>query len=112
MARHRASENVRAPMLMLYSARSHDDLIFRDELFALKARGQGFTLVTTLTRGTGGDYARRVDAAMMAEVIARLPEPPREVFVCGSNPFVESAAQGAIAAGVSPGIIRTERYGG
>jgi len=34
------------------------------------------------------------------------------VFVCGSNPFVEAAADATIAAGVAPSLIRTERYGG
>ena len=59
-----------------------------------------------------GDYSRRVDAAMMSEVLARLPEVPRNVFVCGSNAFVNSAADGAVAAGVPVGRVRTERYGG
>jgi ferredoxin-NADP reductase len=34
------------------------------------------------------------------------------VFICGSNPFVEAAAQSAIEAGLAAAIIRTERYGG
>jgi ferredoxin-NADP reductase len=49
---------------------------------------------------------------MVAELVGRLPEPPRHVFVCGGNPFVEAASQGAIEAGVAPSMIRTERYGG
>ena len=58
------------------------------------------------------DYGRRVDTAMLTELLARLPEPPKQVFVCGSNPFVEAAADATIAAGVAPSLIRTERYGG
>jgi ferredoxin-NADP reductase len=49
---------------------------------------------------------------MMHEVLARTASHPRFVFVCGSNPFVESASQGLIDAGIAPGLIRTERYGG
>ena len=49
---------------------------------------------------------------MVAELVGRLPEPPKHVFICGGNPFVEAAAQGAIEAGVAPSMIRTERYGG
>jgi ferredoxin-NADP reductase len=69
----------------------------------------------TLTRDTAtraGDFARRIDPAIMAEVVMRLPEAPRQVFVCGSHRFVESATQGAIAAGVSRRSIATERFGG
>ncbi|HEV3241708.1 MAG TPA: FAD-binding oxidoreductase [Methyloceanibacter sp.] len=87
----------------------------RDELLALAARNDGFQLALALTRDQprrSQDFGRRVDAAMVAEFVGRLPEPPRHVFVCGGNPFVEAASQGAIHAGVSPAMIRTERYGG
>ncbi|MEV8744670.1 MULTISPECIES: hypothetical protein [Mesorhizobium] len=48
---------------------------------------------------------------MMAQAMARLPEPPGLAFVCGSNAFVSAAAQALIDAGVAAEIIRTERYG-
>jgi ferredoxin-NADP reductase len=115
MLRHRAAQDSRVPALLLFSARTWDDVIFRDELLALDARQDGFELVLTLTREPArreGDFMRRVDASMLAEVLARLPSAPRHVFVCGTNAFVEAAADSAIAAGLSPGIIRTERYGG
>ena len=40
---------------------------------------------------------------MLTELLARLPEAPKQVFVCGSNPFVEAAADATIAAGVASG---------
>jgi hypothetical protein len=40
-----------------------------------------------------------------------LPAPPKHVFAEGEIP-VETASQGAIYAGVSLAVIRTERYGG
>ena len=90
--------------------------LYRDELIELRpAERNGFAVVFALTRGASmrdGDYSRRVDAAMMREVIARLPEAPRHVFICGSNAFVNAAADGAVDAGVPVGIVRTERYGG
>ena len=49
---------------------------------------------------------------MVSDLLARLPEAPRQTFVCGSNRFVEAATEAAIAAGLAAGIIRTERYGG
>ena len=86
-----------------------------DELLALDARSDGFQLALALTREPPQrpqDFDRRVDADMVAELITRLPSPPRHVFVCGGNPFVEAAAQGALSAGIDRAIIRTERYGG
>jgi ferredoxin-NADP reductase len=48
---------------------------------------------------------------MIAELLARLPEPPRVVFICGSNRFAEAGAQAALAAGIPRPVIRIERYG-
>jgi ferredoxin-NADP reductase len=115
MLRHRAAVGSRVPALLLFSSRTWEDLIFRDELLALDAKNDGFQLALALTRDQPRreqDFGRRVDAAMVAELVNRLPEPPKHVFICGGNPFVEAAAQGAIEAGVAPSMIRTERYGG
>lgn len=115
MIRARKAAASRVPMLLLFSARTWDDVVWRDELLSLADARDGFDLALTLTRDTvrrPGDHARRVDAALMAEVLARLPEAPSHVFVCGSHRFVESATQGAIAAGVDRRVIATERFGG
>jgi ferredoxin-NADP reductase len=114
MLRHRAAQASQLPALLLYSARTWDDFIFRDELIALHDRRDGFELVLVSTREPprrAGDEGRRVDAQMIGDKLARLGA-PRHVFVCGANAFVETAAQSAIAAGVHAKIIRTERYGG
>jgi ferredoxin-NADP reductase len=115
MLRHRAAQGSKLPALLLFSARTWDDVIFRDELIAMHDRNDGFKLALALTRDAprrAEDFGRRVDAAMVAELMTRLPAPPRHVFVCGGNPFVEAAADGAVAAGIAPTMIRTERYGG
>ena len=114
MLRHRAAKNDSTPVVLLVSSRTWDDVIFRDELIALHDRKDGFELVMTLTRDDAkrqGDFARRIDDAMIAAVLAKLPHPPKQAFVCGSNPFVEMAAHGLMDAGISPKIVRTERYG-
>jgi len=113
-ARHRAARGSTAPMLLLFSARTSSDLLFRDELTALHDRRDGFELAVTLTREKtprNGFFLRRIDAAMIADMLSRQSEPPRLIYVCGSNPFVAVAADGAIAAGVPAERIRTERYG-
>jgi ferredoxin-NADP reductase len=114
MIRHRAAQRSTVPLLLLFSARSWEDLIFRDELFALQGRHDGFDLALALTRDRPrreGDFGHRVDAAMMTALLGRLPEEPTQIFICGSNPFVSAAADAAIEAGLDPALIRTERYG-
>jgi ferredoxin-NADP reductase len=108
MARHRARLASGAPMRLVYSSRTWDDVIFRGELETL-----GVDVVHTLTReqppGWKG-YARRLDPQLLAEVAWPASERPR-VYVCGSTRFVDAAADGLLALGYDASWIRTERFG-
>lgn len=113
MARHRAMRGALVPMTLVYSAPTTAEMIFREELLGLRDRHDGFDLVLVLTRepAAAADYTRRVDAAMMADVIGRMQTPPFRAFVCGSNPFVGAASEALLASGMTEHAIRTERYG-
>jgi ferredoxin-NADP reductase len=108
MARHRARVASTAPMRLLYSSRTWDDVIYRDELETL-----GVEVVHTLTReqppGWSG-YARRVDDDLLRDVAFPATDGPR-VYVCGSTRFVDAAADGLVRLGYDPRSIRTERFG-
>jgi len=111
MIRARKTAASHADMRLLYSSRTRDDVIYRDELARLT--GHGLTIVHTLTRSqppswTG--YARRVDAAMLAE-IGPTPDERPLVYVCGPTPFVEAVAAALVQLGYEPPRIRTERFG-
>jgi len=108
MARHRARVGSSAPMKLLYSSRSWDEVIYRDELETL-----GIEVVYTLTREQPPDwkgYARRIDDELLREVAFPASERPR-VYVCGSTHFVDAAADGLVRLGYDPATIRTERFG-
>jgi ferredoxin-NADP reductase len=111
MARSRARVGATAPMRLLYSSRSLEDVIYRDELEELP--GDGFDVVHTLTReqpaGWTG-YSRRIDPELLAEVAWPAEDEPK-VFVCGSTRFVDAAADGLVELGYDPRWIRTERFG-
>lgn len=116
MLRERAKAPLpRVPALLVYSARDWNELGFRDELLAMQAADPAFRLVLITTRGPRQrpeDYDRRLDAAMLQEVLGGWAQNAAQVFVCGSNRFVEAAATGLLQAGVPAPLIRTERYGG
>jgi ferredoxin-NADP reductase len=111
MARSRARAGGNAPMRLLYSSRSFDEVIYREELESLE--GNGFEVVHTLTReqpsGWSG-YSRRIDPELLAEVAWPAKDEPK-VFVCGSTRFVDAAADGLVGLGYDPRSIRTERFG-
>jgi ferredoxin-NADP reductase len=112
MLRHRVASRSSAPVRLLYSSRTFDDVIYRDELEALAAE-PGVEVVHTLTRaqpeGWQG-YARRIDDEILREV-AFAPDERAAVFVCGSTRFVDTAADGLLRLGYDAAQIRTERFG-
>ena len=113
MLRHREAAMSDAPTRLVASARTRDDLLYRDELDRIAARRDGFDLHVTLTRSappgwTG--YTRRVDRALLEEVAWPAAEMPR-AFVCGPTSFVEAVAEALVALGHEPGRVKTERFG-
>jgi ferredoxin-NADP reductase len=114
MVRHRALQKSTARMGLILSAITWDDVLFRDELLDLAQAQTGFEVKLTVTREAPPRpdvAARRVDSAMVKEMLDRLGAAVSGVFVCGSNPFVEAAANAVTALGIDPKIVRTERYG-
>jgi ferredoxin-NADP reductase len=113
MIRERFAQASQTPMRLLYSSRSWDEVIYRDELIELAARADGFDLVQTLTRrqppGWDG-FARRIDREMLAEVAYPSEMAPR-AYVCGPTALVESAAGLLVDLGYDPLRVKTERFG-
>jgi ferredoxin-NADP reductase len=109
MARQRTAAGDDVPVHLLYSARSWEEVIFREELDDL--RGDAFDVAYTLTRsqpeGWPG-YSRRVDAEILSEVA---PGGFVLAFVCGPTPFVEAVASALVTLGHDPARIKTERFG-
>lgn len=114
MLQHRRAQGTTSTALMLYSSRTIDDVIYRDELESLSTDSGGPVVVHTLTRGHPPGwqgFTRRIDGAMLRDVLGELGDPPNRVFICGPTAFVESVAAGLVAAGVDRERIRTERFG-
>jgi ferredoxin-NADP reductase len=89
MVRHRAAQASRIPTHLLCSWRTGEDVIYRDELARLAARGDGLEVMHTVTRGAKDwrGQTRRIDREMLVEV---LPEPGARpiAYVCGPTPMV------------------------
>lgn len=113
MLRHRKAAGATLPTRLLYSSRTFEDVIYREELDGLHAGRSGLEVIHTLTRsqpaGWAG-YTRRIDQAMLSEVARPLGRSP-QVFICGPTLLVEAAANGLVQAGIKAERIRTERFG-
>ena len=112
MLRHRAARGSDVPATLLVSARSAPLALYREELDDLGPR-DGLRIDWTFTReppaGWSG-YARRVDAAMLADV-APAPSAAPRCFVCGPTPFVEQVTGLLVDAGHDPRAVHAERFG-
>ena len=111
MVRQRVANGDAVRTCLLYSARSWEDVIYRDELERHGQGGDGFEIVYTLTREQPPDwngYGRRVDRELLADVA---PEELALTFVCGPTPFVEAVAEALVGLGHEPSRIKTERFG-
>jgi ferredoxin-NADP reductase len=113
MLRQRAAVGSTVPTRLLYSSRTYDEIIYREEIDRLVNSSAGLEVRHTLTRSqpTGWTgYHRRIDGAMLREVAWPLDERPLS-FVCGPTPFVETAAASLVALGYESARIKTERFG-
>jgi ferredoxin-NADP reductase len=113
MIRHRAAAGTGVPVRLLYSSRSYEEIIYREELETLAARGASLEIFHALTRSRPGGwagYARRIDAEMLREVSWPANENPL-AFVCGPTLFVEGVADALVSLGHDPARVKTERFG-
>jgi ferredoxin-NADP reductase len=111
MLRHRAANGTRGPARLLYSSRTRDSIIYRQELE--RGGDPALSVVFTLTREVPPDWSgphRRVDAAMLRE-LAFPPQASPDIYVCGPTPFVESVANALVGLGHTAARIKTERFG-
>ena len=110
MLRHRRLSGSDVPARLVYSSRTLEDVIYREEL---AEDDPGRDVVLTLTRAWPPDWGGRtgrVDAELLADVAWPAGD-GAQAFVCGPTSFVESVAAGLVELGYDPGRVKTERFG-
>jgi ferredoxin-NADP reductase len=113
MLRHRDRLPSRTPALLIYSSRSLEDIIYRDELDAMVGRDANLRVVPALTRQqpkawTG--HRGRIDRATLAAHCFPPAQRPA-IYVCGPTTFVESISGLLVELDYDPSSIKTERFG-
>ena len=108
MLRDWAAGDQSIPARLLYSSRTLDDVIYRQELSQ-----QAADVHLTLTREWPEDWQGhrgRIDRALLDELAWPVDEKPLS-YVCGPTAFVEAVAEALVGAGHQPDRIKTERFG-
>jgi ferredoxin-NADP reductase len=112
MLRYREAIDSDIPATLLYSSRSWDEIIYREELDRLSA-DPALRVIHTLTRShpDGWDgFTRRIDAAMLEDAAGE-PLPGQLAYVCGPTRLVENVANNLVALGYPTDRVKTERFG-
>jgi len=113
MLRHRDRLSARAPAVLLYSARSLEDVIYREELNSMGYRDSNMRVVYTLTReqpkGWTG-HRGRIDKTLLAANCFPPAQNPA-IYVCGPTAFVEIISGLLVELGFDFFSIKTERFG-
>jgi ferredoxin-NADP reductase len=102
MLRHRRRVSPDTDMRLVYSVRTAEDVIYRDEL--------GDVPVLTYTREPPHGWAGptgRLDGSLLAGPASGV----RVAYVCGSHGFVEAVTTALLELGLPAPSIRTERFG-
>ena len=122
MLAHREAVAPSLPTLLLYSARTLDDIIYQPWLDGLACRTPGSQVLYSLTRSQPGGwegFARRVDPLMIGDCLSALSGLASGAqdrlsplcYVCGPTGFVETAADALLSVGIAEPRIKTERFG-
>lgn len=113
MIRHWRASDSRVPVRLLYSSRTYEDIIYRQELDQLHRDHAKVEVFHTLARepppGWHG-YGRRIDMRILEEVARPLGK-ELKAYICGPTALVEGVANGLVALGIPPDQVRTERFG-
>jgi len=107
MLRHHRAAGGTAPVRLLYSSRSLEDLIYGEELLGRD------DVHVALTREWPADWQGhrgRIDRELLDALAWPADRRPLS-YVCGPTGFVEAVAEALVGAGHDPSQIRTERFG-
>jgi ferredoxin-NADP reductase len=110
MLRHRAATANLTPARLVYSARSLEDVIYREEL---QNPADGVEVHFALTRAWPEDWSGhrgRVDDGLLEQVTWPAEDAPA-IYICGPTGFVEAISRQMVARGHEPGRVKTERFG-
>jgi ferredoxin-NADP reductase/DMSO/TMAO reductase YedYZ heme-binding membrane subunit len=98
-------------IFLVFSVKTERDIIFRDELQALRRRHPNLHLTITLTRDDGSAWSGergRITPALLDRAVPHIVDRP--VFVCGPTEMIDSTRQALRDLGVPESAIRVESF--
>jgi len=110
--RYLTDQNWSGQIYMVYSCKTVEDIIFREELEAIERRLPNLHLTLTLTRGEGANWngaIGRIDAKLLTRVVPDLTSVP--IYMCGPAEMLTASRDLLLPLGVAEHNIRKESFG-
>jgi ferredoxin-NADP reductase len=117
MAEYAADSKLAIPVRLVYSNRTVEEIVYKEELAALERSNANFRVLHTLTRPSPGSWqgrTGRIGAKSGADLVAEAAEGlDRPVYyLCGAPGFVEAALRSLVESGVPEADTRFEVFRG
>jgi ferredoxin-NADP reductase len=115
MAEYAADRSLPIPVHLVYSNRTVEEIVYREELEALARGNPNFKVLYTLTRPAPGSWGGRTGrigfrADLLADAADGLDRPI--YYLCGAPGFIEACYQSLVNSGVAEVDIRFEVFRG
>ena len=117
MAEYAADRTLSIPVRLVYSNRTEEEIVFKEELEALERNNPNFQALYTLTRprsdswkGRTGRIGDPVGPDLLAEAAEGLDRPV--YYLCGTPSFVEASFRSLVKSGVPEADTRFEVFRG
>ncbi len=110
MWRYISDKGLDIDVTLIFSSKTKDYIIFRDELDALNNDGN-VMVIHTITRNANHNwsgYTRRIDKQMLKEAVKDFDN--KLFYACGPPLMCESVKQALLELGVKPEKIKMEKY--
>lgn len=110
MLRHAVSREPSRPVIYIHSAKTEEDIAFRQELALVARRHPQVRIVTALTRAStaGEHYPGRIDEGLLREVV---PSPAESLFyVCGPAAMIAGVKETLARMSVPASQVRSEAF--
>jgi ferredoxin-NADP reductase len=111
MLRHAVTADPTRPVTLLFSVRSEDDVVFRDELEVLARRHPQLRTAVAVSREAPQPkrYAGRIDEGLISGLV---DDPPNSIFlICGPNSMIDAMKTLLSNMDVPDSQVRAEAFG-
>lgn len=110
MLRYMADTKDQRRVLLIWSNKTLEDIVFPEEFEDLEHRLQGFRMIHVITRNAiGGNKKTRIDKAFLEQVLAECSRKSR-IFVCGPSGMMNDVRRALKKIGFSSARVYKEEF--